>query len=89
MNPELATPHRPRGAQPRRTLHVSESAEILSWYSPDNPGTKAQLARMLNHGVLDGGTGRMGFSGRPGIRARSGALLRAQRRGLRSRAITS
>ncbi len=32
--------------------------EILSWYESDNPGTKANLARMLMHGRL-GGTGRM------------------------------
>jgi class I fructose-bisphosphate aldolase len=32
--------------------------EILSWYSADNPGTLANLARMLNHGRL-GGTGKM------------------------------
>jgi class I fructose-bisphosphate aldolase len=32
--------------------------EILSWYSADNPGTKTNLARILNHGRL-GGTGRM------------------------------
>jgi len=32
--------------------------EILSWYSADNAGTKANLARMLNHGRL-GGTGKM------------------------------
>jgi class I fructose-bisphosphate aldolase len=32
--------------------------EILSWYSSDNPGTRANLARMLNAGRL-GGTGRM------------------------------
>src|SRR5574339_209451 len=32
--------------------------EILDWYSSDNPGTKANLARMLNHGVL-AGTGKM------------------------------
>jgi class I fructose-bisphosphate aldolase len=32
--------------------------EILSWYESDNPGTKANLARMLNHGTL-AGTGRM------------------------------
>src|SRR6267378_7137170 len=31
--------------------------EILGWYSADNPGTKANLARMLNHGTL-AGTGR-------------------------------
>ena len=32
--------------------------EILGWYSADNPGSKANLARMLNHGTL-AGTGRM------------------------------
>jgi class I fructose-bisphosphate aldolase len=32
--------------------------EILSWYESDNPGVKANLARMLYHGRL-GGTGRL------------------------------
>lgn len=32
--------------------------EMLSWYESDNPGTKANLARMLMQGAL-GGTGRM------------------------------
>jgi class I fructose-bisphosphate aldolase len=32
--------------------------EILSWYGSDSPGTRANLARMLNHGRL-AGTGRM------------------------------
>ncbi|MDT7934683.1 MAG: class I fructose-bisphosphate aldolase [Sphingomonadaceae bacterium] len=32
--------------------------DILSWYGSDNPGTRANLARMLNHGRL-GGTGKM------------------------------
>jgi class I fructose-bisphosphate aldolase len=32
--------------------------EILSWYASDAPGTRANLARMLNHGRL-AGTGRM------------------------------
>src|SRR5271168_825210 len=31
--------------------------QILSWYEADNPGTKANLARILNHGRL-GGTGK-------------------------------
>jgi class I fructose-bisphosphate aldolase len=31
--------------------------EILSWYSSDTPGTRANIARLLNHGRL-GGTGR-------------------------------
>ncbi|MBM4424655.1 MAG: class I fructose-bisphosphate aldolase [Chloroflexi bacterium] len=32
--------------------------EILSWYRSDNPGTLANLARLLNHGKL-GGTGKL------------------------------
>jgi class I fructose-bisphosphate aldolase len=32
--------------------------EILSWYGSDNPGTLANLARILNHGRL-GGTGKL------------------------------
>ncbi|MCK6481887.1 MAG: class I fructose-bisphosphate aldolase [Planctomycetaceae bacterium] len=32
--------------------------QILSWYRGENPGVLANLARMLNHGVL-GGTGKM------------------------------
>ncbi len=32
--------------------------EILSWYESDNPGTKANIARMLMQGKL-GGTGKM------------------------------
>lgn len=33
-------------------------SQILSWYGSDNPGTKMNLARMLNHGTL-AGTGKM------------------------------
>ena len=32
--------------------------EILSWYSSDTPGTRTNIARLLNHGRL-GGTGRL------------------------------
>jgi class I fructose-bisphosphate aldolase len=32
--------------------------EILSWYASENPGVKANLARMMNHGRL-AGTGKM------------------------------
>jgi len=32
--------------------------QILSWYGSDNPGTRANLARLLNHGAL-AGTGRL------------------------------
>ena len=28
--------------------------QILSWYDGDNPGTRTNLARMLNHGALAG-----------------------------------
>ena len=31
--------------------------QILSWYESDNPGTRTNLARLLNHGRL-GGTGK-------------------------------
>src|ERR1700761_2205152 len=32
--------------------------QILSWYGSDNPGTKATLARLMNHGNL-AGTGKL------------------------------
>ncbi len=32
--------------------------EILSWYASDTPGTRTNIARLLNHGRL-GGTGRL------------------------------
>src|SRR5258707_15672850 len=32
--------------------------EILSWYESDNPGTRINLARLLNHGRL-GGKGKL------------------------------
>jgi len=32
--------------------------EILGWYESDNPGTRTNLARILNHGAL-GGSGRL------------------------------
>ncbi|GAC1551930.1 MAG: class I fructose-bisphosphate aldolase [Myxococcales bacterium] len=37
---------------------TSRVREILSWYPSDNPGTKTNLARMLNHGRL-AGTGKL------------------------------
>lgn len=40
-------------------MHLTQKVkEILSWYESDNPGTKANLARILMHGKL-GGTGKM------------------------------
>jgi class I fructose-bisphosphate aldolase len=38
--------------------HTPKVKEILSWYESDNPGTKANIARILMEGRL-GGTGRM------------------------------
>src|ERR1700694_1998461 len=37
---------------------TSRVREILSWYPSDNPGTKTNLARLLNHGRL-AGTGKL------------------------------
>ena len=58
--------------------------KILASYESDNPGTKANLARILMQGKL-GGTGKLRDpAGRSGLRARAGAQLRAQSAGLRS-----
>ena len=52
--------------------------EILSWYESDNPGVKTNLARLLMHGKLAGLGQARHPAGRPGLRARAGAQLRAQ-----------
>jgi class I fructose-bisphosphate aldolase len=40
-------------------MAVTEQVKkILGWYESDNPGTKANLVRLLNHGKL-GGTGKL------------------------------
>jgi len=36
----------------------SRTRDILGWYQSDTPGTRANLARLLNHGTL-GGTGKL------------------------------
>ena len=56
----MASPTATREAPPGAPAHRSTARvrEIVGWYSADNPGTKANLARMLNHGTL-AGTGRM------------------------------
>ena len=36
----------------------SRVKEILSWYSSDSPGTRTNIARLLNHGRL-AGTGKL------------------------------
>lgn len=38
--------------------HTDRVRQILSWYGSDNPGTRANIARLLNHGRL-GGTGKL------------------------------
>jgi fructose-bisphosphate aldolase, class I len=45
----------PRAPSARNTHRVHE---ILSWYESDNPGTKTNIARLLNHGHL-AGTGKL------------------------------
>jgi class I fructose-bisphosphate aldolase len=56
MASPTATREAPTGASAHRAS--DRVREILSWYSSDNPGTKANLARMLNQGTL-AGTGKM------------------------------
>ncbi len=58
MNPEVAATEAPPKAPATARRLSARVREILSCYASDNPGTKANLARMLNHGVL-AGTGRM------------------------------
>jgi class I fructose-bisphosphate aldolase len=52
---ETAPRVEPRTASGRTTERVRE---ILSWYESDNPGTKTNIARLLNHGYL-AGTGKL------------------------------
>ena len=62
---------------------TSQVRKILSWYESDNPGTKANLARILMHGKLGGTRQARDPAGRSGLRARAGAQLRAESGGLR------
>src|SRR4029453_7773951 len=49
----------PRTTTGARAMAVTDRVkQILSWYGSDNPGTKANLARLLNHGSL-AGTGKL------------------------------
>src|SRR5262249_51149744 len=50
-------PCSPRSPEPPMRL-TDRVKQILSWYPSDNPGTKMNLARMLNYGTL-AGTGNM------------------------------
>jgi class I fructose-bisphosphate aldolase len=47
----------PSGGIPGASM-TDRISQILSFYESDNPGTRANLARILNHGRL-GGTGRL------------------------------
>jgi len=38
--------------------HTDRVKQILSWYGSDNPGTRTNIARLLNHGTL-AGTGKL------------------------------
>lgn len=42
----------------RQAGNTERVREILSWYESDNPGTKTNIARLLNHGYL-AGTGKL------------------------------
>src|SRR5919106_3338784 len=42
------------GSLARRISMSDRVSEILSWYGSDNPGTRTNLARLLNHGRLAG-----------------------------------
>jgi len=42
----------------RSSAYGNRVREILSWYESDNPGTKANIARLLTHGYL-AGTGKL------------------------------
>ena len=48
----------PPGGNGGTLVTTKRTKEILSWYSSDNPGTLANLARLLGHGRL-GGTGKL------------------------------
>lgn len=49
----------PRVTRGKVGPHMTDRVrDILSWYESDNPGTKTNLARLLNHGYL-AGTGKL------------------------------
>jgi len=59
MNPETVLAPKAPAAQAAGGHRSSERVrEILSWYGSDSPGTKANIARLLNHGAL-AGTGKL------------------------------
>src|SRR5258705_12601775 len=58
MNPETAVAPKASATPPGGQRASGRVREILSWYESDNPGTKANIARLLNHGTL-AGTGKL------------------------------
>jgi len=58
MNPETAVAPKASATPPGGQRVTARVREILSWYGSDNPGTKANIARLLNHGAL-AGTGKL------------------------------
>ncbi len=58
MNPETVVAPKARAASAPTSRSTARVREILSWYSADNPGTKTNIARLLNHGAL-AGTGKL------------------------------
>ncbi len=59
--------------------HTTERVkQILSWYPSDNPGTLANLHRLLMSGKLAGHGQARHPAGRPGLRARPGPVVRAE-----------
>jgi fructose-bisphosphate aldolase, class I len=48
----------PAGTQSQGGRMTERVREILSWYESDSPGTKTNIARLLNHGRL-AGTGKL------------------------------
>ena len=52
----VATPAATTGTRVGR--NTDRVKEILSWYESDNPGTKTNIARLLNTGRL-AGTGKL------------------------------
>jgi class I fructose-bisphosphate aldolase len=55
----VATAHGGLSRRDRTTMQLTPKVkEVLSWYEGENPGVKANLARLLMHGRL-GGTGKL------------------------------
>src|SRR2546428_11855387 len=58
MNPETVVAPKPPASASAGQRATERVREILSWYASDSPGTKANIARLLNDGGL-AGTGKL------------------------------